>query len=201
MAPKFGGNLLDFSIQHSPLSLNFAPVNPSSSSAFKFKAASHNFYGSYALDLAEGIYSLSWDSLDMMKAWLRKEEETKFVELRLKETRQNKSNNGEWTQKLLYVCARQGTGGNKKYQKKHPKWDRKIPGKRCGCASRLTIKCYPNTECVLGLYEHDHSHPTGQDNARFTRLPEETRLQMAEMLRMGITHKRIVSYLIVSHLR
>ena len=190
MAPKFQGNLLDFSVTHSSPDLT---VNTGSFSAFKFKATSHNFYGSYALDLAEGKYPLSWDSLDMMKVWLRKEEETKFIELRLKETRPNKSNDGEWTQKLLYVCARQGTGGDKKYKKRNPKQERKVPTKRCGCMSRLTIKCYPNTAHVLGLYEDNHSHLIGRDNARFTHLPEETRFRMAEMLRMGITHKRIVS--------
>ena len=198
MAPNFWGNLLDFSVKHSPPDLNSAPLNTSSFSAFKFKATSHNFYGSYTLDLAGGKYTHSWDSLDMMEVWLRKEEETKFIELRLKETRPNKSNSGEWTQKLLYVCARQGTGGNKKYEKRNPKQGRKVPTKRCGCTSRLTIKCYPNMEHVLGLYEDNHSHPIGPDNARFTRLPEETRLQMAEMLRMGITHKRIVSSCLTS---
>ena len=128
-----------------------------------------------------------------MELWLRKEEETKFIELRLKETRPNRTNDGEWTQKLLYVCARQGTGGNKKYEKKNPKQGRKVPTKRCGCTCRLTIKCYPNTEHILGLYEDTHTHPISQDNAHFTRLPEETRLRMAEMLHMGITHKWIMS--------
>ena len=52
MAPNFQGNLLDFSVQHSPPDLNSAPLNTTSFSAFKFKATSHNFYGSYALDLA-----------------------------------------------------------------------------------------------------------------------------------------------------
>jgi hypothetical protein len=197
MAPKFGGNLLNFSINHScQLDLNFAPGNTSSLSAFSSKATSYNFYGSYASDLAGGKYSLSWNTLDMMEAWLRKEEETKFIELRLKETQQNRTN-GEWTQKLLYVCARQGTRGNKKYEKRHPKQGRKVPTKWCSCTSHLTIKCYPNTEHILGLYEDNHSQPIGQDNARFTRLPEETRLRMAEMLCMGITHKRIVRCLIL----
>src|ERR1700722_3780658 len=67
-----------------------------------------------------------------------------------------------------------------------------IPSKRCGCTSRLIVKFYPNMEQVLGLYEATHSHPIGQDNARFTRLPEETRVRIAEMLRMGVTHEHIV---------
>ena len=152
MAPKFGGNLLDFSIKQSPLDLNFASVNTSSLSVFNFKATSHNRYGSYTLDLAEGKYSLSWNSLDKMEVWLRKEEETKFIELRLKETQLNRTNDGKWTQKLLYVCACQGTGGNKKYKKRNPKQGRKVSMKQCGCPSHLTIKCYPNTEHILRLY-------------------------------------------------
>lgn len=45
---------------------------------------------------------------------------------------------------------------------------------------------------MLGLYEARHSHPIGQDNARFTRLPEGTHVRIAEMLRMGVTHEHIV---------
>lgn len=133
-------------------------------------------------------------SIVSMEIWLRKEEESKFIELRLKETRLNKSRSDGWIKKLMYVCAHQGTGGSKKYKKKHPKQGRKVPSKQCGCTSHLIVKCYPNTEQVLGLYEDEHSHPIGQDNARFTCLPEETHLQMAEMLRMGISHKQIVSF-------
>ena len=92
----------------------------------------------------------------------------------------------------MYVLIK-AQGGNKKYEKKNPKQGRKVPTKWCGCACCLTIKCYPNTKHILGLYEDTHSHPIGHDNAGFTCLPEDTCLRMAEMLHMGITHKQMVS--------
>ena len=55
---------------------------------------------------------------------------------------------------------------------------------------------YPNTERVLGHSEESHTHPIGKDNARYVRLPTETRLRIAEMLRLGIAHKRIVRFYI-----
>ena len=55
------------------------------------------------------------------------------------------------------------------------------------------MKSYPNTDRVLGHYETQHTHPTGSENARFTRLPTETRIQIAELLRSGISPKKIVS--------
>jgi hypothetical protein len=57
-----------------------------------------------------------------MELWLKKEQESKFIELWLKETLQNKKD--KWTHNHIYVCAHQGTGGKKKYEKKFPdtKW-------------------------------------------------------------------------------
>jgi len=176
MPCKFGGSKLDFAVAPLPLASNY---NASSMA------------GSYAMDLALGKYTLSWDSLSSMDIWLAQEQQSKFIELRLKERERNKRSD-KWTEKLIYVCARHGTGGKSKYKKKKEDRGRNIPSKRCGCTSRLIVKCYPNTEQVLGLYEATHSHPIGQDNARFMRLPEETRVRIAEMLRMGVTHEHIV---------
>jgi len=149
-------------------------------------------HGDYTQDLALGQYSLSWSSIEEMMTWLQQEEETQVIELCLKEKMINDRKEKAWTEKFYYICARQGTGGEKKYKKKHPEWGRKVPSKRCFCECHLTVKAYPNTPNVLGQYHAAHSHPTGDGNARFTRLPEETRVQIAEMLHMGITHDRIV---------
>lgn len=197
MPPKFGGFKLDFTVQSLVPALNFAPPVYSSSLS-EFQATSQKLelhFGAYTSDLARGKYSLSWGSLADMESWLRKEQESKFIELRLKDTLRS-TGCGLWTTKLIYVCARQGTGGSKKYTRKFPEQGRKVPTKRSGCTSRLTIKSYPNTARVLGRYEETHSHATGQVNARFTRLSMETRIKIAEMLRIGITHKRIVSFLL-----
>ena len=145
-------------------------------------------HGDYNQDLALGKYSLSWSSMEEMMSWLKEEEETQVIELRLKEKRVNDVKEKAWTVKFYYVCARQGTGGEKKYEKKHPEWGRKVPSKRCTCECHLTIKAYPNTSNILGQYYATHSHPIGDGNAHFTKLPKETHIQIAEMLCMGITH-------------
>ena len=192
MAPNFGGIKLDFSVQSSPLALNFTSSGEGFLSEFQTMLQQLELqYGAYTSDLAKGKYSLSWDSLDDMYIWLKKEQETKFIELQPKETLQNMKGD-RWTTKHVYVCARQGTGGIKKYEKKFPEHGRKVPTKQCSCTCCLIIKCYPNTAQVLRLYEDNHSHATGHDNARFTCLAADTRLQIAEMLRMGISHKCIV---------
>lgn len=197
MPSKFGGNILDFSAQQPPTALNFH-LTPSAAFSFsEFQATSHAsqlHYGSYTSDLARGKYNLSWDSLDDMVLWLKNEQKSKFIELLLKETPVNPKGSKKWTKKHVYVCAWQGSGGRKEYEKKHPEQTRKILPKRCGCSCRLVVKSYPNTERVLGHYEESHTHPIGKDNAHYVRLPMETRLRIAEMLRLGITHKRIVRF-------
>lgn len=148
--------------------------------------------GPYAQDLAKEKYNMAWDSLGDMQAWLRKEQDSKIIELGLKWRRKNKGNNPTWSEKHYYVCARQGTGGLKKYEKKHPEWGRKFPGKRTGCICHLVIKIYSGTTKILGKYLADHSHPIGKENACYTKLSRDTRVQIAEMLRMGISHEHIV---------
>ncbi|KAJ7301891.1 hypothetical protein DFH08DRAFT_622795, partial [Mycena albidolilacea] len=71
---------------------------------------------------------------------------------------------------------------------------RKVPSKRIltGCPCRLTVKTYLGTDEVLGRYTHGHSHPTGDANARFIRIPVETRLRIAELLRMGVDRARVL---------
>lgn len=44
--------------------------------------------------------------------------------------------------------------------KKH-EWSRKVPHKRTSCGCRLTVKTYPGTDTVLGMYQPKHDHPIG----------------------------------------
>ncbi|KAJ7091313.1 hypothetical protein C8R43DRAFT_835691, partial [Mycena crocata] len=71
---------------------------------------------------------------------------------------------------------------------------RNVPSKRIltGCQCRLTVKTYPGTEEILGRYTHEHSHPTGDPNARFICIPIETRLRIAELLQMGVDRSRVL---------
>ena len=109
----------------------------------------------------------------------------KFIELRLKDTIQGTVGEG-WTQKSVYLCSHQGTGGNKKYEIKKPMYaERKVPSKWTGCKDCLMVKSYPNTEHILGMYEQDHLPVLGEMNPCFMHLPTETRVQIAEALHTG----------------
>lgn len=158
--------------------------------------SSHSLsYGDYHRDVATGNYNMCWESLHSFQTWLKDEEGTKLIELRRKERRLNKGqSDAGWTEMSYFVCAREGSGGEKPYQKKHPERGRKVPGKRCenGCTCRLMVKSYPNTSAVLGTYTSTHSHPIGDENAKFTRLSKEVRERIAEMLRIGISADNIV---------
>ena len=59
------------------------------------------------------------------------------------------------------------TGGKSDYQNKHGKQERKFPSKKTGCQCRLTIKCYPGTDVILGKYKDEHDHLLSDENLRF----------------------------------
>jgi hypothetical protein len=127
-----------------------------------------------------------------MDRWRHGEEAEKGIELRRKTIRRAKGEQKQqWLEKYVYVCSREGTGGRSQYKRKCNR-GRKIPSKRTGCACLLVVKVYPGTDTVLGRYEAEHDHEIGAANLRYTRLPVETRVQIAEMLRMGISRDRVV---------
>jgi len=72
-----------------------------------------------------------------------------------------------WTTTQIYVCSRALSGGRSHYVKKH-NWKQAIPVKKSGCKCHLTVKFYPNTEEVLGMYTDEHSHKVGNKNSWFT---------------------------------
>ena len=185
---KFGGFKLDLAPQY-----NAQPATASNNGCFTSELSFHDtsqppqvYHGIYNSDLAAGEYPLSWPSMDAMDLWLRKEEKVKFIELSLKEVVQHPYNH--WNEKLVYVCARQGTGGVKAYEKKKAQHRRRVPMKRMSCPCRLVVKSYPNMDLVLGRYDGSHSHPVGKDNAKFTQLSQDARILIAEKLHAGVSH-------------
>ncbi|KAJ7128412.1 hypothetical protein C8R44DRAFT_700955, partial [Mycena epipterygia] len=96
-----------------------------------------------------------------------------------------------WTQKSVFVCSRQGSGGKSKYRAKNS-WTRKIESKRSGCPCRLTVKSYPGTSEVLGFYKPDHTHAIGDDNLKYTRLDADTRKEIEKLLRLGVEPKKVL---------
>lgn len=149
--------------------------------------------GSFEHDLASGKYGLQWKNMSEMESWKKDEEEKKTVEFIT--TKYKSAQHGTewlWTRKYIFICSRAESGGKKHYQKKHA-WDRAIPSKKIGCPCRLTVKTYPNTQVVLGLYNAEHSHETGNVNSRFTRLRKEDRQEIESLLRLGVEPKKVVS--------
>ncbi|KAL0568023.1 hypothetical protein V5O48_013969, partial [Marasmius crinis-equi] len=147
--------------------------------------------GSFEYD-ALHRYPLEWENQNALEVWLRKEQESKTIELRVGGTRLNKSESKHWVKKYIYVCARNGTGGKKKYERKTER-KRNIPSKRLeeGCPVKLTVKAYPGTAKLRGVYSGEHSHDVGNGNVRFTRISKEDKEEMVHLLRLGVDPKRV----------
>lgn len=153
--------------------------------------------GSFERDLASGKYSLHWKSMHEMESWKLAEEEKYNVEF-ITTKEKHATAPQIWSTKHIYVCSRNLSGGKSHYARKHDR-DRAIPSKKTGCTCRLTIKTYPNTKDVLGMYTAAHSHAVGDGNSRFTRLRKEVRQEIERLLRLGVEPRKVVS-LFVPHL-
>src|SRR5882672_9561877 len=123
--------------------------------------------GSFHYDRANGILPLEWLNLAAFDVWRWNEELAHSIEL-IKSTIVR---GGQvWTLRRIFVCSCEDGGGGTKYVKKHLEWKRKIPSKKMGCPCNIVIKCYSDTERILGRYERDHDHPIGIANVLFTCL-------------------------------
>ncbi|KAI0244922.1 hypothetical protein BJV78DRAFT_1290317 [Lactifluus subvellereus] len=127
--------------------------------------------GSFYSDRKRGKYPHEWGSLAKFDVWHR-EELAYSIELIGSTV---KPGNTLWLEKRLYVCSRQPSGGQSKYQKKHPKWWCKVDSKKSGCNCRIVIKLYHHTPTILGCYEEEHSHKVGLANLAYTRMSEIAR--------------------------
>jgi hypothetical protein len=149
-------------------------------------------YGNFSSDSESGKYNRSWCSWEDFTSFLGQEQAANSIELRKVSST---SGAGRYIERIEYVCARYGTGGQKSYDKKHPEWSRKVPNKSTDCPCSLKVKTYHGTGVVLGKYKSAHNHPTGVDNLRFTRISNETRDWIAGMVRMKVKSNHIVSIL------
>jgi hypothetical protein len=153
-----------------------------------------NDRGSFGRDIATGNYPLRWDSWAQFQTWLRSEARSKSIELVRKNIRTAAAGLG-WLERHEFVCARQGSGGSTQVASKGLDRKRTIPNKRVGCPCRLTVKTYPNTVEVLGMYTETHSHEIGNENIKFTRISVETKAWIAHLLSLGVENQAIVSLL------
>ena len=145
--------------------------------------------GSFNYDREKGGFAHEWSSLAKFDAWRRQEELTYSIEL---VTAWTGPGGRLFTQKKIYCCSRQQTGGDRHYQKKFPDQYQKIESKKTGCRCQLTIKLYPHTQTILGRYEADHDHELGLANIAYTWISRAAREQINVMLEQRVHRNEIV---------
>jgi hypothetical protein len=146
--------------------------------------------GSFASDRANG-YSLHWPTWQDFEVWLKREQRDHGIEFVRKNIRKA-GPNLPWMERHEFVCTRQGAGSAPRYTPKHPERKRNVPSKRSGCPCRLTVKTYPGSQEVLGMYNEEHTHDIGNENLRFTRLSKEVRDRIVQLLQLGVENEQIV---------
>jgi len=114
-----------------------------------------------------GILPLEWLNLAAFDVWHQNEELAHSIEL-IKSTI---ARGGQvWTLRHIFMCSCEDGRRGSKYVKKHLERKQKIPSKKMGCPCNIVIKCYLDTERILGRYKRDHDHPIGIANVPFTCL-------------------------------
>jgi len=126
--------------------------------------------GGFDWDWEKGRFNLKWANLAKFEMWHQVEECTSSIELIASST---------WTgvnysRSQCFVCRCQYSGGQRKYQKKHPSRKRKIWNRKSGCHCHVLIKFYPHTPTILGRYVAKHDHKIGEANIAFTCLSSTT---------------------------
>jgi hypothetical protein len=145
--------------------------------------------GSFNYDQEHGDYPLEWSDLEAFNAWHQEEELRYSIELIASMV---KRGGPLWTEKRLYVCSRQLSGGQKPYEKKNPGWKCKINSKKKGCRCRVVIKLYPHTDTILGNYMNMHDHEIGLDNITYMWMSGVAWEQIKSMLVQKVDHKEII---------
>jgi hypothetical protein len=97
-----------------------------------------------------------------------------------------------WTEKWLYVCLRQLSGGRKPYEKKNLGWKCKIDSKKKGCHCWVIIKLYLHTDTILGNYMNTHDYEIGLNNITYMQMSGIAQEQIKLMLVQKVDHKEII---------
>ena len=147
--------------------------------------------GSIMYNRNENCYDLEWESRDDFDRWLTNEQDTHGIEIRISKVQRGKQ---LYLSSETFRCTCNKTGGVKHYEKKTTR-ERKIESKRIegGCPCYVQIKTYPHTQTILGKYNHNHSHPTSEENLKYIRICVNTRELIESWVRYGVTDQEIVS--------
>ncbi|KAI5121164.1 hypothetical protein M0805_007161 [Coniferiporia weirii] len=117
-------------------------------------------------------YTLVFDTTEDFQAWRANEEEDNMVEFIKGDTHGSKAVPPRFKDHVKLVCARHCKSGRRKYVRKCPERNRKVPSRKIegeGCPASISYKTYYGTTVVRAMYINQHSHPTGLENLPFTR--------------------------------
>ncbi|KAG8904361.1 hypothetical protein FRB99_001862 [Tulasnella sp. 403] len=117
-------------------------------------------------------YTLVFANLDEFQAWREKEEIEQCVDFVKGDVHTSRAMPPRFKEHTKLVCARHVRSGRKKYVKKHPERQRKLPSRKLegiGCPASISYKTYFDSDTVRASYNSNHSHPTGIENYPFTR--------------------------------
>ncbi len=145
--------------------------------------------GSFQYDQESGEYDLSWGSLAEFDVWRQEQERTDSIDLTLTNTELGACH---FSWRRIYWCSRQGSGGIKPYDKKHPDRPRKLGPKWIGCSCKVDLKAYPRTNVILGRYLRTHSHPIGMGNLIHTRISDGARGKVRDLLERHVERSAII---------
>jgi hypothetical protein len=162
------------------LCLDLCTNNPATSS----QSSSFNY------DRESGRFPHEWSNLAKFETWHQVKELTYSIELISGSIWKGK--NGLWTLKRDYICSYGNSGGQNKYQKKHPERQQKIGSKKMDCPCKIIIRFYPHTPIIWGRYENDHNHEVGLANITFTRMSHNAWEYIEKMLWQKIDPREIV---------
>jgi len=145
--------------------------------------------GSFNYNWERGDYLLEWSDLAAFNAWRREEERRYSIELIASTV---KRGGPLWTEKRLYICSCQMSGGQKQYEKRNLDWHQKIDSKKIGCCCQVVIKLYLHTDTILGNYTNVHDHEVGSDNIAYMRMSGIAWEQIKSMLVQKVNCKEII---------
>ncbi|KAG8962718.1 hypothetical protein FRC03_003872 [Tulasnella sp. 419] len=117
-------------------------------------------------------YTLVFANMDDFQRWREQEEIEKSVDFVKGDVHGSRAVPPRFKEHTKLVCARHTRSGRKKYIKKHPERQRKLPSRKLegiGCGASISYKTYFDTEEVRACYNSVHSHEIGPANYPYTR--------------------------------
>ncbi len=138
--------------------------------------------------------TLEWANEYEFQVWHIAEEAKNSIKLIVSKIVRSKS--PVWREHCVLRCSHEFTGG---WRDRKTRQNLKIPSKKSGCHCCLVTKFYPLTETILGKYKGHHDHALGNANLQFTRLSDNVKDCVMEMVCTGIDSKAIVSNNTITH--